>query len=427
MPSSAHDRLIEITTLSNGLKVITEAMPYVRSVSIGVWVDAGSRREEGAESGISHFIEHMVFKGTPTRSAEQIARTMDSLGGHLDAFTGKELVCFNTKVLDEHLPEAFDVLSDMLLRPAFREEDIRKEKSVILEELKMENDNPEYLVHETFSSNFWKNEPLGQPILGTRETIEGFSREMIDGYYRSIYTPANLIVTAAGNLTHHRIVEMVRAQFEGLKPGKELKPQPVPKTQAHLVLRKKKELEQVHLMMGVPAYSVSHEMRFPAYVLNTLLGGSMSSRLFQNIREKRGLVYAVFSDLNMYKDSGCLGVYAGTGRETVQEVIQLVLEEFRRLKEEPVSEEELLRGKNHLKGSLMLGLESTSSRMTNLARQQLYYGRFFSLDEIIEKIDAVTAAEIQQVAQDFFRPDRLSLTALGQLNGLKIGRKQLVC
>jgi len=426
MSASATDRRIETTDLPNGLKIITETMPYVRSVSVGLWLDSGSRRESGAESGISHFIEHMVFKGTATRSAEDIARCMDSLGGHLDAFTGKELVSFNTKVLDEHLPVAFEVLSDMILRPAFREEDIAKEKGVILEELKMESDNPEYQVHETFSSNFWKNEPLGQPILGTRKTIQGFSGSMVKKYYRAVYTPANLIVTAAGNLTHAHMVDLARKEFGGLKPGKPLAKQGAPKTRSHIVLRHKKELEQVHLMLGVPAYPVAHERRYASYVLNTLLGGSMSSRLFQNIREQRGLVYAVFSEMNSYKDSGCMAVYAGTSRRTVLPVIDLILEEFANLKSQPVSDEELARSKNHLKGSVMLGLESTSSRMTNLARQQLYFRRFASLDEIIDSIDKVTAADVRQVARDFFH-NGVALTAVGRLNGLKLDRARLAC
>lgn len=421
------ERSIRTTVLPNGLHVITESMQHVRSVSVGVWIDAGSRQEVGAENGISHFIEHMVFKGTARRSAEDIARAVDSLGGNLDAFTGKELVSFNTKVLDEHLPLAFDILSDMVLRPAFRDEDIAKEKGVILEELKMEADNPEYLVHETFSSNFWKDHPLGKSILGTRDTIRGFHRDMVRDFYGSIYTPANIVITAAGNLSHQKMVDLAAAQFGKLKRGKARVHGAAPKPNARVVLRDKRALEQVHVLLGVPAYPVAHEKRFAAYVLNTLLGGSMSSRLFQNIREQRGLVYAVFSEISAYMDSGLFAIYAGTSRQSVREVVSLILAEFRKLKNEPVPAEELTRSKNHLKGSIMLGLESTSSRMSNLARQHLYFRRFATMDEIIASIEAVTVDDVMQVARDCFLPESVALAVLGPLNGLKIRRGDLDC
>ncbi|MBM3738910.1 MAG: insulinase family protein [Acidobacteria bacterium] len=421
------DREIRTTVLPNGLRIVSESMSHVRSVSVGIWVGSGSRREAGAENGVSHFIEHMVFKGTPKRSAEDIARAIDGLGAHLDAFTGKELVCFNTKVLDEHLPAAFDVLSDMVLRPSFREEDIAKEKGVILEELKMEADNPEYLVHETFSANFWKGHPLGKPILGTRETIRGFSRAMIRRYYRSVYTPSNLLVTAAGNVSHERMVDLAAKEFAALKAAPvPAAPEP-PASHARVVLRDKRALEQVHLVMGAPAYPVAHDRRFAAYVLNVLLGGSMSSRLFQTIREQRGLVYAVFSEINNYKDSGAFTIYAGTSLATVRQVIGLILEELHNLKETLVPHEELVRGKNHLKGSIMLGLESTTSRMQNLARQQLYFGRFTSLDEVLASIEKVTAEDVRTAARELFQSGGLALTALGNLKGLKLRRQDLAC
>ncbi|MBK7927153.1 MAG: insulinase family protein [Bryobacterales bacterium] len=420
-------REIEQTQLANGLRVISEYMPHVRSVSVGLWINSGSRREEGPESGISHFIEHMVFKGTETRSAEEIAREMDGLGGHLDAFTGKELVSFNAKVLDEHLPAAFEVLADMVLHPVFRDDDIEKEKGVILEELKMEVDNPEYLLHESFLSNFWKGHPLGQSILGTRETINGFTRDMIGDYWRRIYTPANIIITAAGHVHHEQIVALAQRYFDSLAPGPVLETQPPPKPLAPVLTKRKNSLEQVHLMIGVPSYPAAHPNRFAAYTMNTLLGGTMSSRLFQNIREQRGLVYSVGSEASSYKDSGYLSVYAGTSRASLDEVIMLVLEEFRKFKNELVGEEELRRAKNHLKGSLMLSLESTSSRMTNLARQQIYFGRFPTLDELLEHIEGVTSEQMRDVANEFFQPSRIGLAVLGPLTGVKIKRTQLVC
>jgi predicted Zn-dependent peptidase len=419
-------RDIEFTTLGNGVRIITEAMPHVRSVSVGVWVGAGSRRETPERNGISHFIEHMVFKGTSRRSAEDIARSVDSIGGNLDAFTAKELVCFNTKVLDQHLKQAFDVLADLVLDPLFREDDIEKEKGVILEEIKMEADSPDYLVHEIFSSYFWKDHPLGKPILGTRETVKKFDRNAVLEYYQAAYGPSNLVVTAAGNLTHDRLVALVREHFEDLKPGAPLPAEAIPATHARIALRNKKSLEQVHLCLGVPSYPLPHQERFACYVLNTLLGGGMSSRLFQNIRERQGLAYAVFSELNPYRDTGCLSIYAGTSIESAGRVVESILKEFRQLKESPVSEEELRRAKDHLKGSLMLSLESTASRMSNLARQEMYFSRFFTLDELVESIEAVTAADVQRIAQTFFDPKQIALTVLGNLENFHISREDLI-
>ena len=409
------------------MRVITEHMPHVRSVSVGIWICTGARRETPEQNGISHFVEHMLFKGTENRSAEEIARSVDSIGGNLDAFTAKELVSYNTKVLDQHLALAIDVLADLVLNPLFREDDIDKEKGVILEELKMEADSPDYLVHEIFSSNFWKDHPLGKPILGTRETVKRFDRQMIESYYRSVYVPSNMLVTAAGNLTHERLVDLVRERFEPLSRNGALPPEQPPHTHARIGLRTKKALEQVHLVLGVPSYPLPHEQRFACYVLNTLLGGGMSSRLFQNIRERQGLAYSVFSELNPYRDSGCLSIYAGTSLESAGKVVASILKEFSDLKQHPVSEEELRRAKDHLKGSLMLGLESTTSRMSNLARQDMYFHRFFSLDELVESIETVSAADVERIARTFFDPKLIALTVLGNLEGFKIGREDLVC
>jgi len=421
------ERDILTTTLPNGIKVITEAMAHVRSVSVGIWISSGSRRESAEENGVSHFIEHMLFKGTTNRSAEEIARSVDSIGGNLDAFTAKEMVCFNTKVLDEHLPFAMDVLGDLVLNPCFREEDIEKEKGVILEEIKMDNDSPDYLVHEIFSSNFWKDHPLGKPILGTRETVKRFNRGMMRDYYHSVYTPSNLLITAAGNLQHDRLVNLARERFEALRKAEPEPVQHAPATHARISLRSKKDLEQVHVCIGVPSYPIPHADRFTCYVLNTMLGGGMSSRLFQNIRERQGLAYAVFSELNPYSDTGCLSVYAGTSLESAKRVVESVLKEFTDLKQSPAPDEELRRAKDHLKGSLMLSLESTSSRMSNLARQEMHFHRFFSLDELAESIELVTAQDVQRVAQTFFDQKQVALTVLGNLDGFKIVREDLAC
>src|ERR1700691_5888246 len=420
-------RDIEMTRLPNGVRVISETMRHVRSVSVGIWIGTGSRRENAEQNGISHFIEHMLFKGTTKRSAEDIARSVDSIGGNLDAFTAKELVCFNTKVLDQHLSQAFDVLADLVLHPMFRPEDIEKEKGVILEEIKMEADSPDYLVHELFSANFWKGHSLGKPILGTRESVKAFDRPHIQSYYKKVYAPANMLVTAAGHMTHAGLVALVREHFDELEPGPNAARETVPNTHARISLRNKKSLEQVHLCLGVPSYPLPHEKRFACYVLNTLLGGGMSSRLFQNIRERQGLAYAVFSELSPYRDTGCLSIYAGTSVESVGKVVESVIKEFQQLKQETIGEEEVRRAKDHLKGSLMLSLESTSSRMSNLARQEMYFGRFFTLDELVESIELVTADDVQRIARAFFDPRHIALTVLGNLDGFKIGREDLVC
>lgn len=420
-------REIERATLSNGVRIVTESMPYVRSVSLGVWIGTGSRIERGAENGLSHFLEHMVFKGTTNRSAEDIAKSVDSVGGGLDAFTSKELVSFNTKVLDEHLPLAIDILSDLVLNPLFRADDIEKEKGVILEEIKMEADQPEFVLHETFISNFWKGHGLGKPILGTRETVKKFQRDMLQDFYSRVYSSGNILITAAGNLQHDQIVKLLTDKFSGLPKRGPLPADSVPKSHAPLILKKKESLEQVHITMGVPAYRLAHEMRYPLYILNTVLGAGMSSRLFQNIREKQGAAYAVYSELNLFSDTGCLVVYAGTASETAKKVVESVVNEFRELKQNLIGDDELQRAKDHLKGSLMLSLESTSSRMSNLARQELYFDKYMTLDEMLANIEGVQKDDVQRVAQQFFTTDSVALAMLGRLGDIEITRDDLAC
>jgi predicted Zn-dependent peptidase len=418
-------REIQRATLPNGIRVITEAMPHVRSVSVGIWIGTGAREETLQETGISHFIEHMVFKGTKNRSAEQIARSVDSIGGGLDAFTSKELVSYNVKVLDEHLPEAFDVVADLVRNPLFQKEDIEKEKGVILEELKMEVDNPEYLIHEIFASNFWKGHPLGRPILGTKKTIRTFDRDKIERYYRQFYTPSNILITAAGSLKHRNLVDLAEKHFEDLKKRRPVKLDEKPHPHAPLIFRNKDSLEQVHVYLGVPSIAMSHESRFACYILNAILGGGMSSRLFQNIREKQGLAYTVYSELTMYRDAGCMLIYAGTSQRSAGKVVESVVQELRTLTDHKVTEDELRRAKDHLKGSYVLGLESTSSRMGNLVRQELYFKRFFSLDEMLERIERVTADEVQKLAQQFFDPKQMAVAMLGRLEGFRVRREDL--
>ncbi len=420
-------RNIRREALPNGLVVITEEMEHIRSVSIGIWVKTGSRDEDKEWNGISHFVEHMVFKGTQNRSAEDIARQVDSIGGNIDAFTAKECISFSIKVLDEHLPIALDVLGDLVLNPVFDEQDITRERGVILEEIKMDEDNPDYLVHEIFTQNFWKDHPLGRPILGTRDTVKRFERTPVLGFYQQRFSPGNFIITAAGHLKHEHFVELVNKYFQGMKPVSNGFHSSPPTIVPRIILRNKKSLEQVQICVGVPSYPITHERRHTSYILNTLLGGGMSSRLFQNIRERQGLAYAIYSDLNPYRDTGCLSVYAGTSKQSATKVVESVVSEFRKLKVERVSEDELRRAKDQLKGSLMLSLESSTARMSNLARQEMYFDHFYGLDELIERIEAVTAEELQTLANTFFQTDNIAVTILGNLNGLKLTREQLAC
>src|SRR6202451_435349 len=413
-------RNIQRELLPNGLTIITEQMQHIRSASIGIWIKTGSRDEDAQWNGISHFVEHMVFKGTKHRSAEDIARQVDSIGGNMDAFTAKECICFNVKILDEHLPIAMDVLSDLVLNPTFDVKDISRERGVILEEIKMDEDSPDYLVHEIFTQNFWRDPPLGKPILGTKDTVKTFERDPVLGFYGQRFAPGNLIICAAGNLKHEQFVELVAKHFQHMQPVKNGFHSPQPKIVPRIIMRNKKALEQVQICVGVPSHPIAHEKRPASYILNTLLGGGMSSRLFQNIRERQGLAYSIYSDLNPYRDTGCLSVYAGTSLTSAAKVVRSVVNEFRDLKNNPVPEEELLRSKDQLKGSLMLSLESSTARMSNLARQEMYFDHFQDLDELIEKIEAVTADDLQSLAQEFFKTESVAVTALGNLSGLKI-------
>ena len=424
MPDTTNHR-VQKEILPNGLVILTEPMEHVHSASVGIWLRSGSRREPQELNGISHFIEHMVFKGTRRRSAEDIAREIDSLGGMLDAFTSKEMVCFNTRVLDEHLPKAFDILSDMVLEPKFAEEDIAREQGVILEEIRMTQDNPEDLVHELFTQNFWHPHALGKPILGTPETISAFTRDTIQRWFQKCYAPNRMVITAAGHLTHAQLVDLVAERFSKLPRAEDAFADPKPEATPHITLRSKRELEQVHLCIGVPALPLTDRRRFSVSVMNNILGGGMSSRLFQNIRERQGLAYSIFSDLNPYRDAGMLSVYAGTSIDTTGKVVESVLQEFRRMRDEPIDAEELRRAKDHLKGATLLALEGSGARMSNLARYHMYFDRHFTAPELIAMLEAVNADEVQQIARDFFQPARIAASVVGNLNGFRLTRYQL--
>ena len=412
MAEHSAQRMVVRDVLDNGLRLITETMPHVRSVTIGVWLMRGSRHESDERSGIAHFVEHMLFKGTDSRSAEDIAQAIDSIGGQLDAFTAKEYASYYIKILDEHLPLAVDLLADIVLRPAFVPEEIEREKKVILEEIKMVEDTPDDLVHELFTQHFWEGHPLGRPILGSKETVEGLTVDSLREYFRGVYVAPNMIISAAGNLQHDRVRDLVTRAFESLpasgEPFSEQPPRVVPQ-----VITRTKDLEQSHVCLGTNSYPQRHEDRYVSYILNTLLGGSMSSRLFQNVREKRGLAYAVFSGLSAYRDAGNITIYAGCANEAVGEVIDLCVEELRLLKRVAVPDAELRRSKDHLKGSLMLSLENTASRMSHLARQEIYFDRHFGLDETLAGVERVTPGDLQRVACDLFSNGSLAATVLG--------------
>ena len=398
--------------LDNGLRLITETMPHVRSVTIGVWLMRGSRHESDERGGIAHFVEHMLFKGTDSRSAEDIAQSIDSIGGQLDAFTAKEYASYYIKVLDEHVPMAVDLLADIVRRPAFAAAEIEREKKVILEEIKMVEDTPDDLVHELFTQHFWEGHPLGRPILGSKETVEALTQDTLREYFRGAYVAQNMIISAAGNLDHARVRQLVEAAFGDLvstgAPLSADRPQVVPQ-----VITRSKDLEQSHICLGTNSYQQNHDDRYVSYIMNTVLGGSMSSRLFQNVREKRGLAYAVFSGLSAYRDAGNITIYAGCSNEAVGEVIDLCVEELRGMKRGPVPEAELRRAKDHLKGSLMLSLENTASRMSHLARQEIYFDRHFGLDETLNGVELVTDVDVQRVAEDLFSNGSLAATVLG--------------
>jgi len=410
--------------LDSGLRLITESMPHVRSVSIGVWLTRGSRHEPEARSGIAHVVEHMLFKGTATRSAEDIAQEIDSVGGQLDAFTAKEYASYYIKVLDEHLPTAVDLLSDIVMNPRFEADDLDREKKVILEEIKMVEDTPDDLVHELFTQHFWEGHALGRPILGSKETVESFTPETLRDYFRTAYVAPNLIVSAAGNIEHAQVRDIIAGAFSRLPSLREAYDDSAPHVSPQVIVRAK-ELEQSHVCLGTNSYPQNHQDRYVSYILNTLLGGSMSSRLFQNVREKRGLAYAVFSGLSAYRDAGNITIYAGCANEAVPEVVDLCVEELRTMKQAPVPDAELRRAKDHLKGSLMLSLENTASRMSHLARQEIYFDRQFGLDETLQGIEQVTVADVQRVASDLFRNGSLSATVLGNVNGLIIPAERL--
>jgi predicted Zn-dependent peptidase len=401
-------------------------MSHVRSASVGIWVRSGSRHEPAQLNGISHFIEHTLFKGTRHRTSREIAVESDAIGGHVDAFTSRELASYYVKVLDQHLPRAFDLLADLLTAPLFDEGELERERNVVLEEIKMVEDTPDDLVHEVFVANFWPEHPLGRSILGTADTLATFDHNRVTEFFSGVYRPSNLVVSGAGNVDHEVFVDMVARYFSSLSDLEVEINVSAPQTASPRIIISK-DLEQVHLVLGARCPSMVSDDRYAVHVLNVILGGGMSSRLFQTIREDRGLAYAVYSSINAYTDTGYLSMYAATSPEQISEVIGLSLQEFGKFKCEPVSEAELQRAKDQLKVSIMLGLESTSARMSNIARQEIFFGRQFTLDEILDRIDRVAIEDVQRIAGEIFQGDDLAITAIGQLEGFDVDSMQLSC
>lgn len=404
--------MIRKTTLENGIQVITEEITHVHSVSVGIWVKAGSRDESSGENGISHFIEHMLFKGTQRRSAQQIAKEIDAVGGVLNAFTSKEFSSFYAKVLATHLPVALDLLFDLLLQSLFSPEEMEKERQVIVQEINMVEDTPDEYIHDLFNQSFWPRHSLGYPILGRLETISRMDRGKLLDFFHAHFLGVPPIIVAAGNLPHENLLQPVQEALGKVRFKKKKRPTSPPRSNPHLLVKNKK-LEQVHLLLGTQGLSATHPSRYAFAILNTVLGGGMSSRLFQEIREKRGLAYSVYSFLSSFKDSGILGVYVGTGDNTLVRVVQLIRGEIKKLSEYPLRPKELRAAKEQLKGNLLLSLESMDSRMGRLAKNELYMHRFVSTEEIIEGIEKVKAEEVCALARQAFQPDALSLTILG--------------
>jgi predicted Zn-dependent peptidase len=402
-------------TLSNGIRVVSETLPKSRSVSIGVWVKVGSRHEPQEIGGVSHFIEHLFFKGTKKRTAKDIAIEMDSIGGEMNAFTSQETTTYYAKVVDEHLPIAIDLLSDILIGSRFDPFEMEKERKVILEEIKGVEDTPDDFIHELFTNTVWPNNSLGRPILGTRETIKGMKHEDIISYIENYYSPREIVISVAGNFEHARLVELLNTSFGMLSRTGVAKKEISPVFNRDVIV-KKKQLEQVQICLGCKGMNYTHEDRFAVSALNTVLGNSMSSRLFQEVREQNALAYSIYSYVTSYRDTGLVTIYAGTDPSNTLEVIRLIMKELRKIKHEGITAAEELRVKNQIKGSLVLSLESSNSHMSRIARQEIYFGKYLSMDDIIKGVEKVSKEQVQGLAQQLFTPESISLAILGPMS-----------
>ncbi len=411
--------------LPSGLTILIETLPYVRSVALGYTLRSGSAVESEEHGGASHFLEHLVFKGTATRSTADIAKVIDILGGDVDAFTGKEYTSFYAHVLDEQLETALDLLTDLVVAPRFTDADLESERSVILEEIKMVEDTPDDLVHEIFVTAFWPDHPLGRPILGTEDTVNRLGRDQIVAHYAETFHPANIIFCASGNVRPEQIVPYLERAFPVDAKPVLRRGWDSPSPAQHVIVREKRELEQVHLCLGSRGFPQQNHERYAAALFNSILGGGMSSRLFQRIREKEGLVYTITSYHNGYLHGGYEAIYAACAPKNLKRVLNLTLEGMRDIRQHGATAEELSAAKLHLKGSILLSLESTTSRMSGMARQEYYYGRQYTPDEIIAAIDGVTLDDIQRVAHTIVDPESLSLTLLGNVKPSAVSTEML--
>lgn len=403
-------------TLDNGLRIVTEHIPFVKSISIGVWIEAGSINENMNNNGISHFIEHMLFKGTNQRTAKDIAETIDSVGGQINAFTGKECTCYYTKVLDSHYDLALDLLADMIFNSKFDTLDIEKERSVILEEINMYEDSPEDLVHDVFSQTLFKDSSLGMPILGTEHTLSNIDREMMLQYMEEYYVANNAVLSIVGNFDEAKLLETIQDKFSNWRNNKNLKGTNDIVSYNFESISKIKEVEQAHLCIGFKGVELDSNQVYPLLVLNNILGGSMSSRLFQSIREERGLAYSVYSYPSIYKNGGSLVIYAGTNPSQIEEVAKVIYSEIDTIVKNSLSDQEISKSKEQLKGNYILGLESTSGRMTSIGKSELLLNKIYSPKEIIEKIDSVNIEDINNIVKSIFQFDKVTVTTVGKNN-----------
>ncbi|MBO8128827.1 MAG: insulinase family protein [Peptococcaceae bacterium] len=406
--------MIHKTILSNGIKILTEEIPHVRSVALGIWVDLGSRYEKQNVAGISHFIEHMMFKGTPRRTAQVIAEELDAVGGQLNAFTTKEYTCYYAKTLDEHFPLAADILTDMIFNSRFAQEDIDRERNVILEEIKMYEDTPDELVHDLLARAVWDGHPLGHPVIGNAQVIEDLSRESLLSYYEKFYRRGHMVIAVAGNIRHEQVLEQLAPIFETcITDGTQSRVLVSPPPKLSQTNFQQKDTEQVHLCIGGPGLALSDERIYAMQVLNTVLGGGLSSRLFQKIREQYGLVYNVFSYHSSYHDTGIFGIYAGLSPRNAEEVLNLTLAEVKTICDQGIPEEELSRAKNQIKGNFLLSLEGVNTRMSRLGKSELYLNQVLSPDEIVHRLEQVTSEDIKMLARVLFVKDGLCLASIG--------------
>jgi predicted Zn-dependent peptidase len=406
------------TTLKNGIRILTKKLPHTRSVSMGVWVNAGARDESASQSGLSHFIEHMIFKGTRSRSAYQIAKEFDAIGGQTNAFTAMENTCYHAKVMNTHAETMADILSDIFLNSVFDPVEVDRERPVILQEIGMIEDSPDEYVHLRSGYNLWGDHPLGRSILGSPENISGFDAETVKSFFHHLYQPDRILISAAGSIDHDSFLDWIRPAFESIQCGKGLPERQAPRTRSR-VESNYRNLEQAHICLVAPGLSITDPRRYAFSLLNTILGGNMSSRLMQEIREKRGLAYSVYSFVSSHVDAGMTGVYLAVDPKQVATATRLVLAEMKKLKENRVAENELTGAVEFTKGNLFLASESTDNQMVRIAQNEIHFGREIPLQEVIEKIERVTVDDIQQMARSIFQEKNMSLTVLGPIREKK--------